>query len=283
MQGLASKVGLAAAAAAIVMALFRRRGKKAALEAALAAYEVAENKEDDDAGAKWLSTLAGAAGDPLDSAEFAAAMDASDPLHQMRNLFAIPAHGAGLQAYFAGNSLGLQPKLAQLEVGGEMSKWAARGVNGHFEGALPWATCEEYLPPLFAPMVGAKDSALEVGAMNSLTVNLHMLMAAFYRPIEGRAAIIIEAGAFPSDRYAVSSQIQHHGRNPEEWLIEVWGQALHSTPDIAESAPAQWSSSSCNRCNLARPTRCFTPRTSSPPSTRTKADLLSCCSEASTT
>ena len=75
--------------------------------------------------------------------------------------------------------------------------------------------------PLVAELVGPKHPALEVGAMNSLTVNLHMLMAAFYRPSDGRAAIIIEAGAFPSDRYAVGSQIRHHGRDPSEWLIEI--------------------------------------------------------------
>ena len=108
------------------------------------------------------------------------------------------------QAYFAGNSLGLLPKVTRAHVGAELDKWGARGVMGHFEGALPWATCEDQIPPLVADLVGAKEPALEVGAMNSLTVNLHMLMAAFYRPTSGRAAILIEGSAFPSDRYAAA-------------------------------------------------------------------------------
>ena len=148
-------------------------------------------------------------------------MDTAEPLAKMRGDFHIPRHGLSEQAYMAGNSLGLQPKNCSEHVDGEMVKWAQRGVMGHFEGALPWATCEDALPPLLAEMVGAKDPALEIGAMNSLTVNLHLLMAAFYRPSEGRAAILIEAGAFPSDRYAVGSQVRHHGRNPSDWVIEV--------------------------------------------------------------
>ena len=150
--------------------------------------------------------------------------DAAEPLRHMRGDFHIPLcdDGSGVQqAYLAGNSLGLLPKSTEAGVKGELDKWAARGVMGHFEGALPWATCEDASPPLVAELVGPKHPALEVGAMNSLTVNLHMLMAAFYRPSDGRAAIIIEAGAFPSDRYAVGSQIRHHGRDPSEWLIEI--------------------------------------------------------------
>ena len=97
------------------------------------------------------------------------------------------------------------------------------------------------LAHLFGELVGAREPSLEVAAMNSLTVNLHLLMAAFYRPSEGRAAIIIEAGAFPSDRYAVGSQIAHHGRKPEDWLIEIQPRAadgLLHTEDILATIDA---------------------------------------------
>ena len=169
-----------------------------------------------------VSELAAETGLPLDSVEFAAALDEKDPLRECRTEFHIPYDDDGKdQVYMCGNSLGLQPKATQVAVEGELKKWAGRGVAGHWEGTLPWATCEEKLPDLLAEVVGAKDPALEIGAMNSLTVNLHLLMAAFYRPEAGRAAIIIEGSAFPSDRYAVSSQIKHHGFDPTEWLIEV--------------------------------------------------------------
>ena len=188
-----------------------------------------------------LTRLSETVGHALDSAEFAAAVDAADPLRAIRGDFHIPAHADAEMAYFAGNSLGLVPKSTAIAVNAELDKWGARGVCGHFEGALPWATCEEVLPPLYAGLVGAKDAALEVGAMNSLTINLHLLMAAFYRPTDGRAAIIIEAGAFPSDRYAVGSQIKHHGRDPAEWLVEVQPRASDSllhTEDIIAAIDA---------------------------------------------
>lgn len=189
----------------------------AALLAALQEYDVS-----DDEDVAWLSKLETAAGCPLPSAEFASLLDAAMPTH--RGDFHIPLDGAGgEQAYFAGNSLGLQPKGTAALVDGELTKWAKRGVMGHFEGQLAWATCEDVLAAPLAELVGARPdlAEIEVGAMNSLTVNLHLLMAAFYRPTDGRAAILIEAGAFPSDRYAVGSQIAHHGRDPAEWLIEV--------------------------------------------------------------
>lgn len=236
-----TRIDVAAAMCAVsaVLALWMRRKARppARFVAALAEYQSSSDGDAPGKGTEWLGTLAAAVGEPIDSVSFAEALDASDLLHHLRDEFSIPEHADGRpQAYFAGNSLGLQPKRAALEVHGEMVKWAARGVNGHFEGSLPWATCEEYLPPLFAELVGSKHAALEVGAMNSLTVNLHMLMAAFYRPSAGRAAIIIEAGAFPSDRYAVGSQIRHHGKDPDEWLIEVQPRAdslLHTEDIIA--------------------------------------------------
>jgi len=229
----------AAAAAIYYVAFLRRRCKPptAALVAALEEYEASGDED-----VKWLCRLESAAGHPLVSAEFAAMVDAAAATY--RHNFHIPPDDAngGEQAYFAGNSLGLQPKGTAAYVEGELTKWAGRGVMGHFEGLLPWATCEDVLAAPLAELVGAKPelAELEVGAMNSLTVNLHMLMAAFYRPTDGRAAIIIEAGAFPSDRYAVGSQIKHHGRDPAEWLIEVQPRAdgLLHTEDILATIDA---------------------------------------------
>jgi kynureninase len=227
----AAYVASGLAAAVVAGVIWHRRKVASALQAQISAYT---SSDDTDVNA-WLAVLSTAAGKPLDSAEFAAAVDAAEPLREFRDEFHIPPDGAREQAYMAGNSLGLQPKGTATMVGGEMDKWARRGVMGHFEGVLPWATCEDVLSPLFAEMVGAKDADVEVGAMNSLTVNLHLLMAAFYRPTEGRAAILIEAGAFPSDRYAVGSQVKHHGRDPTEWVIEVQPRASDSllhTEDI---------------------------------------------------
>jgi len=225
----------AISAAAYAIVLWRQRaGRKAALESVLASHF-------DGGTTASLDELVVAAGKSLDSVAFTAAMDAAEPLHALRDDFHIPMHQPDeQQAYFAGNSLGLQPRSTATTVGEEMDKWAARGVCGHFEGRLPWARCEEALPELFADMVGAKDAQLEVGAMNSLTVNLHMLMAAFYRPSEGRAAILIEAGAFPSDRYAVGSQVLHWGRDPTEWVIEVQPRddSLLHTEDIIKTIEA---------------------------------------------
>lgn len=169
-----------------------------------------------------LDQIAAEGGLRLDSRELAAAMDARDPLARFRQEFHLPSSPSPHPTvYMCGNSLGLMPKAARSGVEAELEKWARRGVCGHFEGELPWASCEEALPPLLAEVVGAEKPELEIGAMNSLTVNLHLLMAAFYRPEAGRAAVIIEGSAFPSDRYAVASQIEHHGFSPSEWLIEA--------------------------------------------------------------
>lgn len=209
-----------AAAAVTAVIIYRRRQRHRAVSELIEAHHASSAGED---GLYELSTrtLANAAGLALDSAEFATVLDTADPLRSFRREFHIPPHRGAEQAYMAGNSLGLQPRATAIEVKEELDKWAARGVMGHFEGSLPWATCEDALPPLLGELVGAKDVRLELGAMNSLTVNLHFLMAAFYRPTAGRAAILIEAGAFPSDRYATGSQIKHHGLDPAEWLIEV--------------------------------------------------------------
>ncbi len=149
----------------------------------------------------------------------ASQLDNDDPLAPLKELF-LP-YPTRCQVYLAGHSLGLMPASTPAAVKEQLDKWQASGVRGHFEQPLPWAQCEEALTPLLGDLVGAARPEIEVAAMNSLTVNLHLLMAAFYRPSAGRAAILIEAGAFPSDRYAVASQIKHHGYPVPQNLIEV--------------------------------------------------------------
>jgi len=150
--------------------------------------------------------------------ETALALDAEDRLSGFRSQFYIPG-GETPQFYFCGNSLGLQPKAVRAALEQELQDWAAFGVEGHFHAKHPWMPYHTELRELLATCVGAKP--LEVVAMNSLTVNLHLLMVSFYRPTAERPAIILEQGAFPSDRYAVESQIRFHGYNPDDCLIEV--------------------------------------------------------------
>jgi kynureninase len=149
----------------------------------------------------------------------ATARDSGDPLAKYRNRFHIPASDGREQLYFCGNSLGLQPKSVAAALQQELDDWARYGVEGHFHAKHPWMPYHSELRSLLAELVGAKP--VEVVAMNSLTVNLHLLMVSFYRPDSGRQAIIIEQGAFPSDRYAVESQIRFHGLDPETCLIEI--------------------------------------------------------------
>ena len=146
------------------------------------------------------------------------ALDSQDKLAGFQSQFFIPG-GNTPQYYFCGNSLGLQPKSVRAALDQELEDWAAFGVEGHFHAKHPWMPYHSELRELLATCVGAKP--LEVVAMNSLTVNLHLLMVSFYRPTTQRPAIIIEQGAFPSDRYAVESQIRFHGYNPDDCLIEV--------------------------------------------------------------
>ncbi|MBX3289529.1 MAG: kynureninase [Acidobacteria bacterium] len=134
-------------------------------------------------------------------------MDAADPLRRFRVEFHIPKHTDGSEVlYFTGNSLGLQPKRTSEYIQQELKDWAELGVEGHFHAKHPWLPYHEFVTEPLARIVGAKP--LEVVAMNSLTVNLHLLMVSFYRPTAERYKIIIEKGAFPSDQYAVESQIK---------------------------------------------------------------------------
>lgn len=149
----------------------------------------------------------------------ALAMDAADPLRPFRNEFLIPRHRDREQTYFVGNSLGLQPRGARAHVLEVLDKWAGEAVEGHFSGDTAWMTYHGLVREPLARLVGAQPG--EVVAMNTLTVNLHLMLASFYRPTRERPVILMEAGAFPSDRHAVESQIRLHGFDPASDLVEV--------------------------------------------------------------
>ncbi len=150
---------------------------------------------------------------------FAKHLDEKDALRKQRSKFHIPKDKEGKDwLYFTGNSLGLQPKETQESIQTELDDWANLGVEGHFLGTNPWVTYHNLLTENMAQIVGAKP--LEVTIANTLTVNLHLLMVSFYRPTKSKFKILIESDAFPSDRYAVESQLQFHGFDPKESLVE---------------------------------------------------------------
>lgn len=152
--------------------------------------------------------------------DFAIELDSKDELRSYRNEFHIPLQKNGEKyVYMCGNSLGLQPKRTKIFLNQELEDWAAFGVEGHFHAKNPWLPYHEFLAESYAKIVGAKST--EVVAMNTLTVNLHLMMVSFYRPTKKRHKIIIEGDAFPSDIYAVESQIKHHGFLPEISLIKL--------------------------------------------------------------
>ena len=165
--------------------------------------------------------------------DFAKKMDQNDPLRSFRDEFYIPRHEGNETLYFTGNSLGLQPRQTASYLNEELILWRERGVEGHFEGKRPWFHYHKFAKESLAKIVGADND--EVVAMNSLTTNLHLLMVSFYRPSTGRFKIIMEAGAFPSDQYALESQVRFHGFNPDETLIEIKpreGEDVLRTEDI---------------------------------------------------
>lgn len=152
--------------------------------------------------------------------DFAIAMDERDPLAHFRDRFHFPKNKSGDDCiYFCGHSLGLQPKTASSYLGQEMRDWAQLGVEGHFHAENPWMPYHRLLTDRTAALVGAQPS--EVVVMNSLTVNLHLMMTSFYRPTKERHKVLIERGAFPSDQYAVKSQIRLHGYDPASSLLEL--------------------------------------------------------------
>ena len=149
---------------------------------------------------------------------FARRLDAEDPLRHLREKFHLPLGADGKPfIYFAGNSLGLMPKTARKVVEQELDDWAKRAVDAHHAADTPWYSYHETLREPTARLVGAKPN--EVICMNSLTVNLHLMMATFYRPTKARFKILMEEPAFPSDTYAIKSQIVHHGFDPKDALI----------------------------------------------------------------
>ena len=166
--------------------------------------------------------------------EFAAAMDTRDPLAHFRGRFCLPKTRSGDECiYLCGHSLGLQPKTASSYLEQELRDWDNLGVEGHFHAKNPWMPYHRLLTQQTAALVGALPA--EVVVMNSLTVNLHLMMVSFYRPTTERHKILVERGAFPSDQYAVNSQIRFHGFDPVSSLIELTprkGEAFMRDEDI---------------------------------------------------
>src|SRR5437667_1923701 len=149
---------------------------------------------------------------------FAKRLDAEDPLRDLREKFSLPLGKDGKPViYFAGNSLGLMPKSARQIVDDELDNWAKLGVDAHHATGTPWYSYHEALREPTARLVGA--NSLEVICMNSLTVNPHLMMATFYRPTKSRFKVLMEEPAFPSDTYAIKTQLIHHGLDPKDALV----------------------------------------------------------------
>ena len=168
--------------------------------------------------------------------EFVLQLDVNDELEHYREKFHVPLQKNGKEhVYLCGNSLGLQAKRTKSFINQELEDWATFGVEGHVHAKNPWMPYHELLTESYSKIVGAKQS--EVVAMNTLSVNLHLMMVSFYRPTKDRYKIIIEADAFPSDIYAVESQIKHHGHSVNDSLIKLkprGGESSIRTEDIAD-------------------------------------------------
>jgi len=164
---------------------------------------------------------------------YATQADKADALASFRQKFAIPRKNGKDVIYFCGNSLGLMPRHATEYVNGFLHDWQTLGVAGHVHGSPPWVDYHMTVRDASAHLIGAMPE--EVIIMNALTVNLHLMLVSFYRPEGKRRKILMEGGAFPSDRYAVESQIKWHGGNPETDLVEIFpreGEFTHRTEDI---------------------------------------------------
>ena len=182
--------------------------------------------------------------EPLDASAAEAqalALDANDPLAGLRDEFLIPRDADGTeQVYFCGNSLGLQPRATRAALLDELDDWQRLGVEGHVQARHPWMPYHEFVREDLAALVGALPH--EVVAMNSLTVNLHLMMVSFYRPTPQRHAIVIEDSAFPSDSYAVRSQAHWHGYDPDEAVIRLKpraGESALRSEDVVEFLATQ--------------------------------------------
>ncbi|MCG2430912.1 kynureninase [Aequorivita xiaoshiensis] len=168
--------------------------------------------------------------------EYAKQQDSQDPLASFKKKFHIPKNASGEDLiYLCGNSLGLQPVLTSEYIKEELQDWANLGVEGHVQGKHPWLPYHEFLTKNMAKIVGAKPS--EVVVMNTLTTNLHLMMVSFYQPTKTKYKIVIESDAFPSDKYAMESQLKYHGVDPKDGLI-LWkpreGEELCRFEDLEE-------------------------------------------------
>jgi len=150
---------------------------------------------------------------------FAETLDEEDPLKKYREFFYIPLHKNEPTIYFCGNSLGLQPTTVRSYIETELEDWQKLGVEGHFEGRNPWFHYHKFFSEKEARLVGGKPH--EVVVMNTLTVNLHLMLVSFYQPTKDRYKILMEGGAFPSDSYAIESQVRYHGLDPKKAIVEV--------------------------------------------------------------
>lgn len=167
-------------------------------------------------GILFMTHAYSASHDHIDSARD---FDSKDKLSVFRERFHFPKSPGGQGLYFCGHSLGLQPKDTRKAIETELDSWATYGVEGHFEGPYPWLPYHENITKSFARLVGAKES--EVVAMNTLTVNLHLMMVSFYRPTKTRFKILIENNTFPSDKYGVDSQARFHDFAPADAIVEL--------------------------------------------------------------
>src|SRR5690554_6292961 len=168
--------------------------------------------------------------------EYAKKQDANDPLASFRNKFHIPKDTEGNElVYLCGNSLGLQPKITSEYISESLTDWANLGVDGHTEAKHPWLPYHEFLTENMAKIVGAKPS--EVVVMNTLTTNLHLMMVSFFQPTKTKYKIVVESDVFPSDKYAVESQLKFHGIDTKDGLI-LWkprpGEVLCRIEDLEE-------------------------------------------------
>ena len=171
-----------------------------------------------------------------DTLAFARRMDHEDPLRSFRDEFIFPQHAGKPVIYFTGNSLGLQPKTAAAYLKQELDDWAQYGVEGHFKAKRAWYPYHEFFSESLARLVGGRPS--EVVAMNGLTVNVHLMLVSFYRPQGRRVKILCEQRPFPSDTYAMVSQIQWHGLDPRTTLVEMkprTGEHTLRTEDIVKT------------------------------------------------
>ena len=168
--------------------------------------------------------------------EYATQLDEQDPLKDFQGKFLAPRHNGKDAIYFCGNSLGLQPVTARQYINDQLGNWQELAIEGFFAGEDPWLGYHKKLTGTLASIVGAKSE--EITIMNSLTVNLHLLLVSFYKPTQKRFKILMEGGAFPSDQYALASQVRFHGYDPKEAIIEQFprpGEDTLRTEDILKT------------------------------------------------